>query len=395
LKNAKNTLRNLEVRLKRKLRKHLQALGLDGSDAASGNGTLLEKEVIRLRHYFHREELLDGSRSFVSERLPALLQYFGSGNEVLPEKIKPRIEVVSSGTWQAELFRLASLTWSVPVSEGYGRRMRFVVWDDNNGKLIGLIALGDPVFNLHVRDQLIGWNADDRKARLVNVMDAYVLGALPPYNMLLGGKLVASLVRTKDVRDVFSRRYSRSTGIISGEAKRPKLVLVTTTSALGRSSVYNRLRLAGQHYFESIGYTSGFGHFHVPNPIFQEMRDYLRLRKHSYCDENCFGNGLNWKFRTIRAALELMGVKRDLLQHGIKREVFVSYLARNSVEFLRGETKHVDYGGLLSVSEVGALAGERWLCPRARRRPEFSSWRREDIINLIKVDSCERLSPTG
>jgi len=32
--------------------------------------------------------------------------------------------------------------------------------------------------------------------RLVNVMDAYVLGAVPPYNMLLGGKLVASLVRS-------------------------------------------------------------------------------------------------------------------------------------------------------------------------------------------------------
>lgn len=30
-------------------------------------------------------------------------------------------------------------------------------------------------------------------------MDAYVLGALPPYNTLLRGKLVACLIRSSDV----------------------------------------------------------------------------------------------------------------------------------------------------------------------------------------------------
>jgi len=38
------------------------------------------------------------------------------------------------------------------VSRGYGRQ-RFLIWDQSNEKLIGLIALGDPVFNLRVRDQ--------------------------------------------------------------------------------------------------------------------------------------------------------------------------------------------------------------------------------------------------
>jgi Druantia protein DruA len=39
------------------------------------------------------------------------------------------------------------------VSRGYGRRMRFLIWDQSNEKLIGLIVLGDPVFNLRVRDE--------------------------------------------------------------------------------------------------------------------------------------------------------------------------------------------------------------------------------------------------
>jgi hypothetical protein len=42
-----------------------------------------------------------------------------------------------------------------------------------------------------------------RSGRHANVLDAYVLGAVPPYNRLLGGKLVAAMLRTKEVRDAF------------------------------------------------------------------------------------------------------------------------------------------------------------------------------------------------
>jgi hypothetical protein len=382
-----HSIRDLEVRLKKKLHKHLLALGLQNGTRDNGEHIPLDKDAIRLRHSFHREQWLKGYAQFLDQKLPQLLSYFASGNEINPVKIAPRIEPVSSGTKGAEIFRLACLTWSVPVSEGYGRRIRFLVWDESNGKLIGLMALGDPVFNLQVRDRLIGWSAEDRKARLVHTMDAYVLGAVPPYNLILGGKLIASLVRTREVRDVFADRYAQSTGIISGIAKRPRLVMVTTTSALGRSSIYNRLRLQGQTYFQSVGYTSGFGHFHVPNPLFEEMREYLRLRRHPYFGGNRFGNGPNWKFRAIRAALELMGIKREVLQHGIQREVFVSRLAKNCLEFLRGEHTRPNYQGLPSVAEVGRLALERWMCPRALRCPEFANWRREDIMNQLRAVS--------
>ncbi len=147
-------------------------------------------------------------------------------------------------------FRLASLTWSVPVSAGFARRLRYLVWDDNNQKLLGIIALGDPVFNLRVRDDPIGWTVKDRAKRLVNVLDAYVLGAVPPYNMLLGGKLVACLVRSKKVRDDFLEKYGKTRGIISKKKKKcAGLVMITTSSSLGRSSVYNRLKLSGRRYF--------------------------------------------------------------------------------------------------------------------------------------------------
>ena len=39
--------------------------------------------------------------------------------------------------------------------------------------------------------------------RLRNVMDAFVLGAVPPYRELLCGKLVAMLAASDEVRDAF------------------------------------------------------------------------------------------------------------------------------------------------------------------------------------------------
>ncbi len=280
---------------------------------------------------------------------------------------------------------MAALTWSVPVSQGYGRRMRFLVWDQSNAKLIGLIALADPVFNLAVRDKHIGWSAGDRRKRLANVLDAYVLGALPPYNMLLGGKLVAALVATQEIRKAFSRKYSGVRGVISGDVKPAALVMVTTSSALGRSSVYNRLRLGRYRLFKSVGYTSGWGHFHISDRLFATMRDYLNAHGHPYADNHHYGDGPNWKLRAVRECLRLLGLNPDLLHHGIAREVFVCELAKNARSFLAGQSKHPRYDGLPTVAEVAAAARSRWIEPRAARRPECWAWHREQLAALLNV----------
>ncbi|MBW6414169.1 DUF4338 domain-containing protein [Methylacidiphilum fumariolicum] len=55
------------------------------------------------------------------------------------------------------LFRYACLYWSIPVSSGYGRRIRFLVFGKNNSKLIGLFSLGDPVYSIQAQDRWIDW----------------------------------------------------------------------------------------------------------------------------------------------------------------------------------------------------------------------------------------------
>lgn len=373
-----------EASLKRKIREHLRLLGFERSEDGSLNSNGCTKHHIRMLHSSQRLDRENKNSSFITHIAPKLIKHFAAGNEVQPTRISPVLERVFAGTWQSNLFRLASLTWSVPVSNGFGRRMRYIVWDENNDKIIGLIAIGDPVFNLSVRDTTIGWSAHDRRARLVNVMDAYVLGSLPPYNSLLGGKLVACLIRTRNVYEDFEHTYGHTTGIISQKQKSARLFAVTTTSALGRSSVYNRLRLRGIHYFRSIGYTKGWGHFHIPDDLFAELRDYLRRTGHPYADLHQFGQGPNWRLRTTRAALKKLGFKDDLLRHGIQREVFISSLASNATKLLRTGKGSPDISSLLSVNEVAGLALDRWILPRSERRPGFQQWTRDDLINVME-----------
>ncbi len=372
-----------EASLKRKFRRHLAKIGFtkssDGSLQIEGSG----KDVVRMLHSSQRTERLKANRAFIIAKSPDLLKHFATGKDINPTKITPVLKRVRAGTWEGDLFRLASLTWSVPVSNGFGRRIRYLVWDESNEKLIGLIAIGDPVFNLAVRDKLIGWSSEDRSSRLVNIMDAYVLGALPPYSNLLGGKLVASLLRSRDIYNDFTRTYGRTTGIISQEIKNARLLSITTSSSMGRSSIYNRLKLDGKHYLKSIGYTSGWGHFHIPDTLFTDIRDYLREIKHPYADLNRFGQGPNWRFRTTRAALDELGFRREILCHGIQREVFLCNLAENANKILRTGKGRPDLSSLLSASEVAQLAVDRWMLPRSIRRPEYVNWTLDNLIELF------------
>ena len=262
----------------------------------------LRKDQVRQLHASHRQETASRERDLYRRKRGRILEHFADGTDLDPAKISPEIVEIQPESEDGDLFRIATLLWSVPVSRGYGRRMRFIVRDRQNGKLIGLLALGSPVFNLRARDNWVGWTTEDRRHRLTSVMDAYVVGAVPPYAQLIGGKLVAALAASQEVGTLFANRYRGRRGIISGEVQDPELALVTTTSALGRSSLYNRLTLKGKLSFERLGQTGGYGHFHIPDGLFNDMRKLLETLDHEYANGHQFGSGPNWRMREIGRA---------------------------------------------------------------------------------------------
>lgn len=371
--------------IREELAAHLQLLGINSMshsvDVAASSSD--QKEMVRLRHAAHRREYRAHERAFVERFGRKLLPHFADGSEIDPHAIDPIVYPVANGDSEdGHLFRLATLLWSVPVSRGYGRRMRFLVRDRSNGKLIGLFALADPVFNIGARDTWIGWTANDRRKRLVNVMDAHVVGAVPPYNQLLGGKLVASIMTSQEVCNAFAAKYGNSCGIISHERKSPQLILITVTSALGRSSLYNRLQLPGTVQFIRIGMTDGWGHFHVPETIFRRMRRLLELNGHPYASAHQYGDGPNWRMRVVREALIQAGLDPHMMRHGISREIYAAPLTSRWREILCDGEVANDLQRP-SVDVIARQAIERWIGPRAERCPEFCTWTPDDTWRLI------------
>ncbi|MDB5059837.1 MAG: hypothetical protein JWO59_3309 [Chloroflexi bacterium] len=367
--------------LREDLLEHFASVGPSESSIDASNSDDA-KNLIRRRHAFQRAEYRARELAFVTRYGRELLSEFAQGDEVTPSAIQPVVCPVVSETKDSRLFRLATLLWSVPVSRGYGRRMRFLVRDANNGKLAGLFALTDPVFNLRARDNWIAWSVEDRRQRLVNLMDAHVVGAVPPYSQLLGGKMVTALMTSQEVCTAFSLKYGSSQGIISREEKRAQLVLLTVTSSLGRSSLYNRLRLPGTVDFQRLGLTEGWGHFQVPDALFSRMRQLLAKDGHSYAAGHEFGQGPNWRLRVIRVALRRLGLDQNLLRHGIAREVFAAPLADGWREYLCGQSSSVALHRP-SVATIGAQAVERWVIGRANRFPDYREWTRDQTWRLL------------
>lgn len=368
--------------LKTKLMAHFERCGVSNlSDDLLFSPT---KDQYRAAHLSQRREKLTRNKIFLEAKWEKYSVFFANGDDVCPENISVEIELIEGNTKSSELFRLIALNWSIPVSEGYGRRIRFLVWDRSNNKIIGIFALGDAVFSIKSRDEYLGWSAEERKIKLVNIMDAYVLGAIPPYSDLLGGKLIASLIKSKEVVNAFREKYKDSTGLISGKKKDPYLTVVTVTSALGRSSIYNRLKLGQDQIFKKIGMTTGWGHFHVSGEIFILISEYLRSIGDLSVLTYGYGGGANWKIRIIKRALSNLGMEKSLMRHGFKREVYICEIAINASDVLKNRCSSPDYSHLKTVEEIAKLAKERWIIPRAGRNPEYKFFRKESFLNNLK-----------
>jgi hypothetical protein len=373
----------LRKKIRRTVRKQLREQGfvVGPNDTIIGTGHL-DKGQIRAIHQYARKLKWGENEDFVNANGERLIRYFANGDELCVSRFQPRVVLVESGTLEADLFRFSTLLWSVPVSHGFGRRTRFVVFDDSNNRLVGLFALGDPVFNLRIRDEWIGWDHSQRADRLFNVMDVFVLGAVPPYNELLCGKLMALLAASNEVRETIRARYAGRPTIIRGEAKDPRLVLLTTTSALGRSSLYNRLKVEGRLIYQRIGLTEGWGHFHLCNGTFEAMKRYLEAIDHPVVCAHQYGSGPNWKIRVGRTCLVELGMSPDLLKHGVRRELYAVCLASNFREFLCGEARDpipLD----MPARKFVEYFKDRWMVGRAAREANYAAHDRASVLKAI------------
>jgi len=364
--------------LRQAVLEELEALGFEWQEGKPRLPDGQTKTLIRRLHEPAKQVELERRQDWLRRNLPRYLQLFADGDEVEPEKVKPALVEVEK-QWQHELFRVARLTWSLPYSKGFGRRLRFLLIDEHNEKLIGILCLQSPPLSFPPRDRLFDYPVG-RKTELVNqTMDIQTLGALPPYNRLLGGKLVALAAASDEVRAAYRRKYAGRQTEMEGRVLPAHLVALTTTSAFGRSSIYNRLRYHDEAIAESLGYTEGYGSFHLLRlyPLFREF-----LEAQGVSTRGGYGTGPRRKWQTMVRALERLGFSSDLLKHGVRREAFLFPLIHNLEEYMTDQDSEPVFREL-PFDELATYWRERWLLGRAKRVDSWHQWRHEEIERML------------
>ena len=336
------------------------------------------KDIVKRLHETSRNIELQKSQSWLLSKLDKYKKYFANGSDIEPEKIKPLLVQVTD-TWQSDLFRMARLTWSLPYSFGFGRRLRYLILDEHNEKLIGIFALQSPPIHFPARDILFKY-PDSKKVELVNqTMDIHTLGAIPPYNILLGGKLVALMTTCNQVRKDYKAKYKDRKTEMEGRVLPAHLVALTTTSAFGRSSIYNRLKYDQDVIAESIGFTEGYGNFHLQKlyPIFKEY-----LVAEGVSIQGGYGTGPRRSWQLIRSTLDRVGFSGDLLKHGVQREAFLFPLIANLKKYLEGDNKRPQYLNR-PFDDLVEYWIDRWMLPRSKRVIHWRDYQKSELFESL------------
>jgi uncharacterized protein DUF4338 len=323
-----------------------------------------DKEVVRASMQIKRQVSLSKHAAWIKEHAESCRKSLADGSKVWESKIEPVIEICKTQE-QLDLFRFFRFYWSSPYSEYVGRRIKLLIRDKAlpQKPLIGIAALGSSIVHIPERDSWIKWDTKARTKNLVYAMDAYVLGALPPYNHLLGGKLISYLMASKEVRKIFEAKYKgKITNISQRTANR--LACIFTTSLYGKSSQYNRVKYNGELVYIPIGHTRGYGTLHLADETFDAMRDLLKGQ--NILVPNRFGDGPVWRMRVIRTAAELLKFDSDfLLRHSFQRAIYAVPLAKNAREFLQGKDSRLKYFNY-SLADLTDHWKKRWLTPRKK-----------------------------
>lgn len=338
------------------------------------------KEHLRSLHEPSVQAELLKSQKWVLAKYPKYSKYFANGADIDPEKVKPLLVEVVDDHW-SDLFRLARLTWSLPFTKGYGRRLRFVLLDESNGKIIGVLGLQSPPLDFPARDGQFNY-PQGHKIDLVNqTMDIYTLGAIPPYNRLLGGKLVALTAIADEVRQAYAKKYHGVVTEIDEKILPSRLVALTTTSAFGRSSIYNRLTYNDRVVALSIGYTLGYGSFHLA-PLYPQVCEFLKVS--GEVTRGGFGVGPRIMWQNYQRVFKLLNLPRHLLKHGVKREAFLFPIASNLKNYMSGKASRPVYHHQ-SFQELAEWWRNRWLLGRAKRVDGWHNWDKSQIEEMLVI----------
>ncbi len=240
----------------------------------------------------------------------------------------------------------------------------------------------------------------------VALADISVCGAIPPYNEILGGKLVSMLLTSAEVIKAYQNRYEKAQSIIASSMagrpviRPPRLVCLTTTSLYGiGSSQYNRIVLPCEKIgggsneeirYRCLGSTEGFGTGQFGPATARALTRLVEQSDNGQRVNSIFGEGVSPRLRKIRDGLTTLGFPSDeLLVHGSHRIVYGIPLARNFREYLLGIDERPKYSlpmknPALTTQRISSWWSERWLMRRIQNDEILERVTRHTLVYPIQ-----------
>jgi len=282
------------------------------------------------------------------KKLPVLQQHYDSlwkpsdiMNKELTiseiQSLEPYVEIVDEDPKQATLIH------TMEFQANPGRNVKCYVKDRTSGKILGQICLGSDITSLGVRDAYIGWQKEDKfsKGKLNCTTIATTIVSTQPFGYnFLGGKLIAALATSPEIRDYWKQKYDNV------------LVGVGTTSLYGIHSQYN-----GIPHFKTLGESKGKISTKPDDKVYDPWHQWLKENKadwyNTHITQERERNGANMgyerngpvsgiKQKIIQAIYKELGIKSDAYDHGFQRGVYFAQMYENGNEFLCSKIEEKD-----------------------------------------------------
>jgi len=254
------------------------------------------------------------------------------------ESLDPYVEIVDDPKESTKWAAVRRMIHTMDFTANPGRNVKINVKDRVSGKLLGQISLASDVTAMGVRDNFIGWTKDNKfvDGKLNNTTIASTIVCTQPlgYNFL-GGKLIAMMTTTPEVRAYWKEKYKNV------------LIAVGTTSLYGIHSQYNGIPL-----FKTLGESAGKISMKPDDKFYDPWHQWIKENHSEWYDENITRerarNGANMgyeangpvsgiKQKILGQIFKECGIKATEYHHGFKRGVYFAMMYENGNEFLRNE----------------------------------------------------------
>lgn len=247
------------------------------------------------------------------------------------EKMNPTMVHVETEQQELDWLMLRVFCHTMEFSQTPGRFLKFLITDGNedNPKYLGAVSVSSDVITIQDRDVYLGWTPKNKleDGKLVHSAIGSCIMSTQPFGYnFLGGKLIACLITSSAVRDVWKKLYGQT------------LVGMTTTSLYGSYSMYNSLK-----WWHKCGTSAGKIPIKPDDTFYQIWHDWIKENKSAEYNkkmtqkDDVSGPVTGAKQRVLSMIFQELKIKTQDYVHGYERGVYYSCFYENTKEFLKNE----------------------------------------------------------